>query len=406
MKILPVALGALSLLLGAGLVVVFNKPGQKRQAVHQPPPANAAIDFESSSKRVPLIKQPNPRGNDVKMTATSAPNGVDQRWAQWNDDGLAALEAGQHKKAVELFDACHAGVPDEPVFTQNLAEALARLAAFEFSSDASAQRHRAIEHMTRAVELAPLRDDLKRRLEQMKTLLASEQGMWTDESEHFQLSYDGERRDLLGGASVITNALEGAYQQFGELFGFYPVENGRPKIRVVLYRRGEFHDATGMGHWAGGLYDGTVRVPVEDLKSEKGALTRVLRHELTHAFVHAAGGTNVPGWLNEGLAQRLEFDSMAHAQTALESARRELRGVELIPLDAMKGSLSELKDEKKIAQAYRQALTFVAWLEFTYGDRVPYQLVAGHKEGGVAQAFEKAIGVKLSAALDDFAQGL
>jgi hypothetical protein len=231
--------------------------------------------------------------------------------------------------------------------------------------------------------------------------------MWTDETEHFQVSYDGARSELLGGASVLTNALESAYQQYGELFGFYPVEAGRPKIRVVLYRRDGFHEATGMGHWAGGLYDGTVRVPVDDLKREKSALVRVLRHELAHAFVHAGGGSGVPGWLNEGIAQRLEFDSMAHAQTTLEKTRRDLHGVELIPLSALGGALGDLKDEAKIAQAYRQAIAFVGWIERQYGDHVPYQLVVKSKTGGgVPRAFELATGVKLDVAWADFADGL
>jgi hypothetical protein len=133
---------------------------------------------------------------------------------------------------------------------------------------------------------------------------------------------------------------------------------------------------------------------------------RVLRHELAHAFVHQSGGRDVPGWLNEGLAQRLENDSLSTAGSMLEATRRSLHGIELIPLDKMSGSLGELKEDAKISQAYRQALAFVAWIESTYGDRVPYEMVAGHKKGGVAAAFEKRTGVKLADAFADFADGL
>jgi tetratricopeptide (TPR) repeat protein len=403
---MPVVVGALSLILGAGIVLVFNKPVPKKPTPPAPPPVGTGVDIETSSARVAIPVDPTERGPETRLKKTASPTGVDQRVSQMNNDGITALDAGQLKKAVELFEQCHAAVPTEPVFTSNLAEALARLASSEFDSDAEQRRLRAIEHMTRAVELAPQREDLKRRLEQMKSLVQSEAGMWTDETEHFQLSYDGARSELLGGASVLTNALESAYQQYGELFGFYPVENGRPKIRVVLYRRDGFHEATGMGHWAGGLYDGTVRVPVDDLKREKSALVRVLRHELAHAFIHSAGGSGVPGWLNEGIAQRLEFDSMAQAQTTLEAARKALHGATLIPLTSLAGALGDLKDEAKIGQAYRQAIAFVGWIERQYGDRVPYQLVAQSKQGGVARAFESATGVALDVAWSDFVDGL
>src|SRR4029079_12862058 len=105
----------------------------------------------------------------------------------------------------------------------------------------------------------------------------SEAGMWTDESEHFQVSYDGERSDLLGGASQITMALEGASRDCGEYVGCYPVEIGHAKIRVVLYKTDGFHEATGIGHWAGGLYDGGIRAPVEELDKDKHTIhTRAL----------------------------------------------------------------------------------------------------------------------------------
>jgi CBS domain-containing protein len=81
-----------------------------------------------------------------------------------------------------------------------------------------------------------------------------------------------------------------------------------------------------------------------------------------------------------------------------------LHGLELIPLTARGGVARELKDEAKIAQAYRQALAFVGWIERQYGDLVPYQLVAQQKSGGIARAFETATGVKLDVAWADFAR--
>lgn len=405
MRAMPLAVGALCMVLGMAIVWFFFGGKTAHKPKHaDPAPVSSSVEVEPS-RRVVIYPSDKP-GGAAKVVSQTPASTVDARWANLNSDAIAALDKGDNAHAVELFEQCHVAVPAEKVFTSNLAEALARLSTNEYDSGSPTGRDDAIAHLTRASELAPDREDLKTRLAQMKQLAKSEAGMWTDESEHFQVSYDGERSDLLGGASQITMALEGAYQEYGEYFGFYPVENGHAKIRVVLYKTDGFHEATGIGHWAGGLYDGVIRVPIENLARDKQNLVRVLRHELAHAFVHQAGGRDVPGWLNEGLAQRLESDSMSMAVTMLENSRHALHGVQLIPLDKMSGSLGELKDDAKIAQAYREALAFVAWIESTYGDRVPYEMVAGHKKGGVAAAFEKRTGVKLADAFADFAEGL
>jgi tetratricopeptide (TPR) repeat protein len=406
MKAMPLAVGALCMVLGMSIVWYFFGQAPHPKSKHSdPPPVSSSVETEPSRRIV--IYPSDKAGGPPKIVSQTPDSTVDVRWANLNGEAIAALDTGQNARAVELFEQCHVGVPTEKVFTSNLAEALARLSTNEYDAGSELDRESAVTHLTRAAELAPDREDLATRLAQMKQLLKSEAGMWTDESEHFQVSYDGERSDLLGGASQITMALETAYQQYGELFDSYPVEKGRAKIRVVLYKNDGFHQATGIGHWAGGLYDGAIRVPVENLQREKQNLVRVLRHELAHAFVHESGGRDVPGWLNEGLAQRLESDSMSMAVTMLENTRHALRGTQLIPLEKMSGSLGELKEDAKIAQGYRQALAFVAWIESTYGERVPYEMVAGHKKkGGIAAAFFQRAGVKLDDAFADFAAGL
>lgn len=411
MKPIALMVMGMSMVLGAGTVFVLYKYGPRVPHKAKKTPAIVARpDIEETpSKRVvvyPTSANPASKmeSREVLQVATA---GVEARWAQLNKEAIQALDAGMDAKAVELFEQCHAAVPTEAIFTANLAEALARLASSEYDRGGAADQKHAIEHMTRAAELAPDRADIQRRLAQMKALAKSEEGMWTDESEHFVLTYDGSRDELLWRSTEITMPLERAYQEFGELFGFFPVEDGRAKIRVVLYKKDGFHAATGIGHWAGGLFDGAVRVPVENLGREKEMLVRVLRHEIAHAFVHELGGRDVPGWLNEGLAQRLECDSMQLAATTLQSARQKLGGNTLIALKDLSGSLGDQKDAERISFAYAQSLAFVGWIEKTYGDRVPYEMVAGCKTPkGLEEAFQERTGVKLADAFSDFAQGL
>lgn len=406
MRVMPAVVGILGAVLGAGVVLFFREPVKRKHPVDSHAPTNAWTEVEPRGERVPVYKEVAVDPKTGATTTLAHKKGVDERWTKLNNDAVEQMNSGATFKAVEMLEECHKAVPDDAIFASNLAEALARLASAEFDRGGDADRRRAVEHMTRAVQLAPERELLAKRLAQMKQLEKSEEGMWRDETEHFQLSYDGDRSDLLGGASALTIPLEAAYQQFGELFGSYPVENGRPKIRVILYRKEQFHEATGIGHWAGGLYDGAVRMPVEDLRREKHTLTRVLRHELAHAFVHELGGRDVPGWLNEGLAQRLECESMPEAQTSLESARRALAGVELLPLEKLGGSLGVGKDDATIALAYRQSLALVGWIEAQYGDRVPYEMVAGQKKDGVAAAFTRRTGVAFPDAFRDFLTSL
>jgi tetratricopeptide (TPR) repeat protein len=327
------------------------------------------------------------------------------RWANLNRDAIRALDEGRLEEAVAMFERCRAAVPGEPVFTRNLAEALARLSIAEEEKGSEGSRARSLGHLERAAELAPKREDIRNRLEQVRRLAESERGFFTEPSEHFELSYDGARTDILWSSSEITRKLENAYQDFGELFGIWPVEGGRPRIRVVLYRKSGFHEATGMGHWAVGVFDGAVRVPVEDLGKEQSTLERVLRHEVAHAFVRESGGTGVPGWLNEGLAQWLEPPFVVDRGRAVEAARRRLRGRTLRPLEELQGALGENRTDDEVALAYTEALALCGRIESSYGERLLFDLVAAAKTSeGWRATFLRRTGTEIDSVLIDLAK--
>ena len=75
--------------------------------------------------------------------------------------------------------------------------------------------------------------------------------------------------------------------------------------------REEFSKLTGLGHWAGGAYDGRIRVPVTDLAKEERPLVRVLRHELVHAVVVIEDG-----------ASASEAELIEHTRKALASYKK------------------------------------------------------------------------------------
>ena len=254
------------------------------------------------------------------------------------------------------------------------------------------------ELLARALELAPERVEIAELSRRWLAEAEAEQGFWRESSLHFDLSYDGSRDDLLWSSPRLLELLEEAYTDYAELFGHHPAERGAPRIAVSLYPRASFGRLTGLGDWAGGAFDGTVRVPIGDFELDEAALRRVLRHELVHAFVHAVGGASVPGWLNEGLAQWLEEGRAEQ----LAAARESLAGAALFPLERLEGSLASWSDAREIGLAYAQSLLLVEHLEQHYGERVLFALVEGCGKGEtLAGTFRSLTGVELALVLSD-----
>ncbi len=357
------------------------------------------------SAPAPAEPEPDPGGRvslgNATLTPTASSAGIPRRLAELNRQAIEALEAGEHARAVALFEECLAGAPDEPVFARNLAEALARAAREDYADRSRFEA--ALAALARAVELDPTRADLSSLLERWRRQGEAEADFWTDESTHFQLSYDGGRTELLHrGQRAMLDTLEEAYRSFAELFGHHPVGPGRPKIQVVVYDRESFGRLTGLGHWAGGVYDGVVRVPVQDLGGELAELRRVLRHELVHAFVRALGGRDVPGWLNEGLAQWLEEPFDTDRDQRVQRTRRSLVAHAPFPLERLKGSLATWDDPAEIARAYAQSLALVDHVQRWYGERLLYEMVAGCAAGTApAETFRARTHLELEAVQRD-----
>lgn len=317
-------------------------------------------------------------------------------WVELNNEATTDLTAGDLAVAIAKFERCWAAEPESAVFTGNLAEALVRLARFEHERGELAP---AIEHLARALELGGARTDveiLRRMLERWRRELELGQDDWTDDSSRFELTFDTGRSDILHHSHEVLEHLERSYDELVLWFGSDPLA-GAPAIRVVLYEPEDFARLTGLGDWAAGLFDGVVRVSVRDL-ADGGTWRRVLVHELVHAFVHALGGPDVPGWLNEGVAQLLEGRAGEVARM-----RQRLRASELFPLEQLAGSLASWEDTTAIARAYAQSLVFADSLRASYGDEALRRMLDARALGlGPAAAFEQWTSVPLELAFQDW----
>jgi hypothetical protein len=150
-----------------------------------------------------------------------------------------------------------------------------------------------------ALALAPGDARLTARLEAWRREAAVHDTFSTRIATHFNILFEGPADQPM--AARVSEMLEAVYWQVGGAIGAYP----KDILTVVLYSKEQFRDVTQSPSWAGGLYDGRIRVPVAGRIDEK-ALRRVVAHEFTHAVVYSLAPRGVPQWLNEGLAILME----------------------------------------------------------------------------------------------------
>jgi tetratricopeptide (TPR) repeat protein len=341
-------------------------------------------------------------GHEAESGAPSAGFSEFQYWVKRNNDGLKALDEGDFATACAYLEECVEAHPEQKIYSQNLVEALSRLARGLWDQG---DRKEAIWKLERAVEIcatlnvAAQRPDLVRLLERWQREFAVEGDFWQDTSQHFELSYDASHADLANGFQDVIDLLETAYADLRDFFGEDPVFNRGRRLQVVLYRRSNFDTVTGLDAWAGGAFDGSIRVPVKDLAAEMHGLDPLLRHELVHAFVQDIGGMSVPAWFNEGLAQWISGER----EMGLRRAQQLFTGPDAQPFFTMEelgGSFSRWTDETEVKRAYTQSVVLVDALANRYGERLLASLCAEGKNGeqGIAKGYEARMG----RTLDDF----
>lgn len=174
--------------------------------------------------------------------------------------------------------------------------------------------------------------------------------------------------------SVVIEYLEDAYRSVGRQIDFYPSDS----VNVILYNEKNFFDVTRAPGWAGGLYDGKIRIPIAGFEGKEDELKRVLEHEYVHALVHAMTGKNrPPTWLNEGLA---EYFSNDHGTTVGQ----------LIPLK-MLGRGFPGRPTRVVVAAYVESYSAVSYLINRYRMVSIKQCLEEMGKGkSWNQAFEKA----------------
>ena len=123
-------------------------------------------------------------------------------------------------------------------------------------------------------------------------------------------------------AGAMIDYLEDQFWFVTETYRHTPAQ----PITVQLFPLKEFREVTRAPDWAGGLYDGKIRLPLGGLSRLTTDAKRVLLHELTHAVVHSKSRGTAPRWLQEGLAQTAEGRILSRADR--QSIVRQLERVD------------------------------------------------------------------------------
>jgi len=274
------------------------------------------------------------------------------------DAGFAALQKGDADRAATAFRRALAAEPEHPAALYG-AGAAAHLQGRE--TDAMAFLKRALQGEPRLVPAAALlgdiayhQGDLTFAIKTYETALALSPGnvqlreklaTWRSEAtvhdslravkdDRFTILFDGPANRVL--AERATTVLREAFWRIGKVLGSYPSN----AINVVLYTQRQFQDITGAPEWAGGGFDGQIRMPVAGATQNLRAFDRILTHELTHAMLASIAARNVPAWLNEGLAMYFEGDNLAASEKRLAAARA------FVPLAYLEGGFTGLTSQQ------------------------------------------------------------
>jgi tetratricopeptide (TPR) repeat protein len=248
--------------------------------------------------------------------------------------GIAANLEGRGQEAISLLKQAVQIAPELSPASALLGELLYRQGDLDL----------AIKMYERAIPGAPpsAAVAMRARLSAWREEASLPQNREAIKDDRFSISFDGPAQQKLADRAV--SVLGASFWRIGKALGAYP----SAPINVVLYSERQFHDITGAPEWAGGGFDGQIRMPVRGAAQNLAEFDRVLTHELTHAMLKNIASRNLPAWLNEGLAMYFEGHDAALSERRLAAARL------FVPLAVLQTSFSRLNTAQAVV-AYEES---------------------------------------------------
>jgi len=233
-------------------------------------------------------------------------------------------------------------------------------------------------------------------IERARRELKVEEGFGRESSRHFTLLFEGQvPREI---SDLVVGYLEEAHERLRDELGAEPAAD----LTVLLYSSQSFQDVTDAPRWAGGIYDGKIRLPIGGLSRERDAerLRPILAHETTHAFLHALVPQGLPLWFEEGLAMYFQGTGAAEAAGYLRG-----HGVTFATLEEVVAALRGRG--KDVRAGYYGAALAVRTLIDDEGFGAVRDLLAAMRRGeGFAAALEREARLSVEELQEHWRQGL
>lgn len=235
----------------------------------------------------------------------------------------------------------------------------------------------AIDVYRRALALNPNNQQLMRQLDAWHKEAELHSGFRQTLGEHFTVLFEGPAEAEL--ATRAVTLLEADYWRIGTALSTYPTS----VTTVILYTREQFRDITHSPEWAGGAFDGRIRIPVQGALQNSAEFERVLAHEFTHALIQSVASRGVPTWLHEGLADCFDGSDISKKEQQLH--RSETR----VPLTRLEGSFEGLTPNEA-SLAYAESAVAVHMLLEDAGAPALVSVLSDLGQGvPFAEAFER-----------------
>ena len=333
-----------------------------------------------------------PLGNLIKRIPAEGPG------QELNAKGIAELNAGNPAGAVAALREARGLEPDNRIIERNLSIALAREANDMSGDEASAIRllteslqiwpkntegldglstilfraaryKDALDHALVLQEMMPDRSDLAQYVRHLQKKVADERGMSSEKGDYFRLLYSDEKR--LEYEGEILSILQAQLDSLSVALGIFP---DKP-VDVLLLTEDLGTRADPLDSFLEGLYDGQIRLYLGDGIDDTQKLILTVRHEMVHALLHQGVG-NLPGWVQEGLAQKAgEEPPEDHLVAVRRYIAREVREGYRVDLSTMGISFINLDKESR-TRAYATSLLFMDYLSRVYGNSFIPRFVA------------------------------
>jgi tetratricopeptide (TPR) repeat protein len=272
----------------------------------------------------------------------------------YQEEPVYALLRGICNYHLKKYDVARYELERARTLKADSAEVLYYLGLVEYETE---NRVRAMELWDSALKLSPGRKEIVELIAKSRKETAVESRMDRGHSSRFDLSYDPGVDT--GFALAILDVLESAANQVGSELGLFP----EARVPVGIYKRDDFKTVTDSPDWAGGFYDGKIRLPFGALKEITPVMRGVLFHEYAHVVIFELTRGNCPLWLNEGIAEM--FGRMQHNRPMAEYGRAARRKT-FADFRKLESGFSSLSTADA-ALAYQQSYALVNYMVTNYG---------------------------------------